>query len=102
MVESSPMGTVEAFRESYVAGPGFNLCEKTTHQVLAETAARFPERDALIVRNQNARHQNIRLNWRQLEAEVERTARGLIGLGLAPGDRVGVWASNCAEWIYLQ
>jgi fatty-acyl-CoA synthase len=22
--------------------------------------------------------------------------------GFAPGDRVGVWATNCAEWIYLQ
>ncbi len=48
------------------------------------------------------RHQNIRHTWSELAAEVEKTARGLIGLGLETGDRVGVWATNCAEWIYLQ
>ncbi len=70
---------------------------RTTHQVLAETAARFGDRDALIVSQQK-----IRRTWNELSAEVDKTARGLIALGLAPGDRVGVWATNCAEWIYLQ
>jgi len=83
--------------ESYVRGPEMALTTRTTHQILLDTAARFPDRDALIVR-----HQNVRLTWTRLAHEVERTARGLIGLGLSPGDRVGVWATNCAEWIYLQ
>ncbi len=83
--------------ESYTRGPRIDLTTKTTHQVFQDTVARFPDRDALVVC-----HQNIRLTWRELAAEVERTARGLIGLGLAPGDRVGVWATNCAEWVYLQ
>jgi fatty-acyl-CoA synthase len=73
------------------------LESRTTHQVLAATVARFPEREALVVI-----HQNIRITWQELADQVERTARGLIGLGLNPGDRVGVWATNCAEWIYLQ
>jgi fatty-acyl-CoA synthase len=83
--------------ESYVRGPESELTTETAHQVLLETAAKFPDRLALVVR-----HQNIRHTWRELAAEVEKTARGLIGLGLEPGDRVGVWATNCAEWIYLQ
>lgn len=83
--------------ESYARGPQMELSSKTTHQVLFGTAAKFPDHDALIVR-----HQNLRLSWRALAEEVERTAGGLIGLGLLPGDRVGVWATNCAEWIYLQ
>ena len=83
--------------ESYVRGPEYELTTKTIPQAFAETAARFAGRDALIVR-----HQNIRLNWRELAEEVERTAAGLIALGLAAGDRVGVWATNCAEWVYLQ
>jgi fatty-acyl-CoA synthase len=82
---------------SYTRGAALALLEETTHQVLAGTARRVPDNEALIVR-----HQNIRLNWRELEREVERTARGLVGLGLVAGDRVGVWATNCAEWVYLQ
>src|SRR5437660_12648854 len=83
--------------ESYSRGPDFDLTTQTTHQVLADTASRFPDREALV-----ACQQKIRVTWRQLAGEVERTARGLIGLGLQPGDRVGVWATNCAEWVYLQ
>jgi fatty-acyl-CoA synthase len=83
--------------ESYSRGPEMDLVTKPTHQVFWDTVARFPDREALVVR-----HQNVRLTWTQLSEQVERTARGLIGLGLRPGDRVGVWATNCAEWIYLQ
>jgi fatty-acyl-CoA synthase len=42
------------------------------------------------------------MTWRELDAEVTRVARGLAGLGLQPGDRIGVWATNCVEWILLQ
>jgi fatty-acyl-CoA synthase len=81
---------------SQTEGPRAPLLEKTTFEVLRETAERFPGRDALVVRDQG-----VRLTWSALAAEVERTARGLAGLGLRPGDRVGVWASNCLEWILL-
>jgi fatty-acyl-CoA synthase len=86
---------------SHVRGPHMDLTTRTTHQVLADTAARLPDREALVVLKQ-ARHQKVRLTWRQLAEQVEQTARGLVGLGLEPGDRVGVWATNCAEWVYLQ
>jgi fatty-acyl-CoA synthase len=82
---------------SYTSGPEAPVLERTIPQVLAETAARFPERDAVIVR-----HQNVRMTWRELASAVEQTARGLSGLGLQPGDRVGVWSTNCLEWILLQ
>ncbi|HLX42307.1 MAG TPA: AMP-binding protein [Bryobacteraceae bacterium] len=88
---------MEIAPESHVRGPQMELITRTTYQVLAETADRFPDRDALVVR-----HQNIRLSWRQLVDKVDATARGLMGLGLEPGDRIGVWATNCAEWVYLQ
>jgi fatty-acyl-CoA synthase len=83
-------------RFSQTQGPALPLLEKTTTEVLRETAKRFPNREALIVRQEG-----VRLTWAALAAEVERTARGLAGLGLRPDDRVGVWASNCAEWILL-
>ena len=82
---------------SYSRGPESSLTTKTTHQILADTVSQFGDREALVVS-----HSNIRHTWRELADEVERTARGLIGLGLQPGDRVGMWATNCAEWVYLQ
>jgi fatty-acyl-CoA synthase len=83
--------------ESYVRGADVPLLEQTISQAVSHTAARFPDRDALVVC-----HQNARLTWRELDLEVTRTARGLAGLGLRPGDRAGIWASNCVEWILLQ
>uniref|UniRef100_Q020R4 AMP-dependent synthetase and ligase n=1 Tax=Solibacter usitatus (strain Ellin6076) TaxID=234267 RepID=Q020R4_SOLUE len=82
---------------SYSRGPDAPLLEMSLSHALAHSAARFPDRDALIVS-----HQNVRLTWSQLDREVTRVARGLAGLGLAPGDRAGIWASNCLEWILMQ
>jgi len=81
---------------SYSRGPDLPLLEITISQLLAENARRFPDRDALIVR-----HQSVRLTWAQLDREATRTARGLAGLDLRPGDRIGVWAANCVEWVLL-
>jgi len=82
---------------SYARGPELPLLERTISQVLEEAAERNPAGDALI-----SRHQGLRLSYRDLQQQVQSTARGLWGLGIRPGDRVGMWAANCAEWIYLQ
>jgi fatty-acyl-CoA synthase len=82
---------------SYAQGPSASLWNLTQADVLAQTAARFPEREALIVR-----HQDVRLTWREFDQEVTRVAHGLAGLGLCSGDRVGNWASNCVEWLLVQ
>ena len=29
-------------------------------------------------------------------------ARGLVAAGLEPGDRIGIWSPNCAEWVLVQ
>ena len=87
----------EAGALSYSRGATVPLIEKTISQVLAQTAARFPEREALVVC-----HAGARLTWRELDETATRTARGLAGLGLRAGDRAGIWASNCLEWILLQ
>ena len=82
---------------SYVRGADVPLLEQTISQAVSHAAARFADRDALVVC-----HQNVRLTWRELDREVTRTARGLAGLGLRPGDRAGIWASNCVEWVLMQ
>ena len=86
------------FSDSYVCGTStVPLLHKTIGTALRETAASHPDRDALIVV-----HQDIRWNWKELDARVDRLAAGLLGLGLERGDRVGIWAPNCAEWILTQ
>ena len=84
-------------RTSYVRGPEQPLLEETIDQAVRDTAERFPDRDAVV-----SRHQNRSLTWRQFQAEVERVARGLAGMGFETQDRVGIWASNCIEWLLLQ
>src|SRR5215472_12101659 len=81
---------------SYSKGPEVPLLEETIWDVFQGTAKRFPENLALV-----SRHQNARMTFAELSAEVERTARGLAALGLGAGDRIGVWATNCTEWILV-
>jgi len=96
-VSEVPGADEQAVPLSYARGADFPLLELTLSQALSRMAAKFPGRDALIVC-----HQNIRLTWQELDREVTRVARGLAGLGLRPGDRIGIWASNCVEWVLMQ
>ncbi len=82
---------------SYACGPEAPVVDLTIGEALEETARLFPNREALIVR-----HQEARFTWAQLRDAAMRTARGLAGLGLQANDRVGVWSTNCYEWILLQ
>src|SRR5580658_5473344 len=82
---------------SYSRGPKLQLLDKTIGQALEEAALHSASGDAIV-----SRHQALRLSYRDLQREVERTARGLWGLGIRPGDRVGMWAANCVEWVFLQ
>ncbi|MGD2127698.1 MAG: AMP-binding protein [Lysobacterales bacterium] len=73
------------------------LLEETIGQRFDDIAARFGERDALVVR-----HQGIRWTYAQFHREAERFASGLLALGVTTGDRVGIWAPNCHEWCLTQ
>jgi len=83
--------------QSYTRGPQRAIVRTTIGEAFLQTANRFPERVALI-----SRHQKTRLTWAGYAHQVQRVAAGLRALGLNPGDRVGVWATNCAEWPILQ
>src|SRR5579864_7642422 len=82
---------------SYACGPSRPLLEETIDAAVRKTAQRFPKREAVV-----SRHQNRRVTWQEFYTEAEHTARGLVGLGLRPQDRVGIWAGNCLEWLLLQ
>jgi fatty-acyl-CoA synthase len=82
--------------QSYARGPARPLLELTIGDLLLRTADRYPDRPAVV-----SRHQERRLTWAELSAEADRVARGLWSLGIRRGDRVGLWSTNCAEWIIL-
>jgi fatty-acyl-CoA synthase len=73
------------------------LIGRTIGDDLEGTAGRWGDRDALV-----SRHQGIRLTYAELDRTVDRAARGLLAGGIARGDRVGIWAPNCAEWVITQ
>ncbi|WP_028655250.1 AMP-binding protein [Nocardioides sp. J54] len=83
---------------SYAAGETTTpLLDETIGANLERTVAQWPDREALVEVASGRRW-----TWRELDHAVDEVARGLIGLGIAQGDRVGMWAPNCAEWTIVQ
>ena len=83
---------------SYTCGPQTKpLLAMTIGAAFDRAVERFSDREALVVR-----HQNLRYTWAQLAEEVNRCARGLLALGLQPGDRLGIWSPNNAQWCITQ
>ncbi len=83
---------------SYVHGVSPTpLLGQTVGQLFDKAVERWPGNEALVVR-----HQEIRWTYRDLKREVDALAAGLIGLGLKPGDRLGIWSPNNAEWVVTQ
>ena len=73
------------------------LSTATISTLLAGTAARWPDRGAVVFREQG-----VRWTWAQFKTEVDRFAMGLLSLGLEPGDRLGIWSPNRVEWLVTQ
>ena len=83
---------------SYVHGAhDVPLIGDTIGVFLKNIAARHGDNDALVVP-----HQDVRWTYREFDERVTRLAAGLLKLGLQPGDRVGIWSQNCAEWVLVQ
>jgi fatty-acyl-CoA synthase len=83
---------------SYVNGASTApLLGQTIGAAFDATCAAHPHVPALI-----SRHQKIRWTYAEMQARVDALAAGLLALGLEPGDRIGIWAPNCAEWALTQ
>ena len=80
-------------------------CGASTTQIIYETiggyfdrvANEHPDNPALVLR-----HQNVDWTYSELQRRVDQLAAGLISLGIEPGDRVGIWGPNSAEWVLTQ
>ena len=83
---------------SYASGTGSTPLLGCTIGDALDTAARTYSNSPALV----SCHQNQRLSFAELSVAVERFARGLMHLGVQKGDRVGIWATNCSEWVIVQ
>ncbi|MEO5687620.1 MAG: AMP-binding protein [Burkholderiaceae bacterium] len=83
---------------SHVAGwTDIPLSDATIYGLLADTAKCYPDRPAVVFREQG-----VRWTWLEFLAEVDAFGAGLAGLGLVKGDRVGIWSPNRVEWLVTQ
>jgi fatty-acyl-CoA synthase len=73
------------------------LIERTIGDFFDAMVARQPDREALV-----SRHEGLRFTYRELREAADRLASALLRLGLAPGERVGIWSHNNAAWVMLQ
>jgi fatty-acyl-CoA synthase len=80
---------------------GFDLLDLTIGDLLDQQADAFPDTEALVYRYPEI-GLNLRLTHRQYQAEANRLAKGLLALGIAPGEHLAVWATNLPEWALLQ
>src|SRR5215472_18103517 len=73
------------------------LLGDTIGENLDRTVRRFPDRPALVDVQAGRRW-----SYAELAADVDTLALGLLTAGVGKGDRVGIWAPNCAEWVLTQ
>lgn len=116
MIQPSPLGTASSdtlnnipkinigarsanapLTQSYDKGPDVPLIEATIGDFFDAIVAKYPEREALVVR-----HQNIRWTYKQLQGQVNKLASAIIEMGLEIGDRIGIWSHNNSEWLLMQ
>ncbi len=69
----------------------------TIGDMFDQTVGKYPDQPALI-----ARHQSIRLTYRELLTQVNQCAKGLMQLGVRKGQRIGIWSPTRAEWCITQ
>ena len=89
---------MSGYTQSYVSGlSNVELIGDTIGNYFDKAVVRWGSHDALVIP-----FQNINWNWKKLKKQVDNMAKGLIQLGLNPGDRIGIWSPNNKEWVLTQ
>ncbi|ABZ82718.1 long chain fatty acid acyl-coa ligase [Heliomicrobium modesticaldum Ice1] len=74
------------------------LLQITIGDLLDQTAARYPEKEALVYTDDR----NLRLTYAQFRQKADEVAKGLMALGVQKGEHIALWATNYPEWLYTQ
>jgi fatty-acyl-CoA synthase len=80
---------------------GIELLDVTIGDLLDDRARSFPDIEAIVYRYPEI-GLNLRMTYRQYQAEADRLAKGLLSLGINKGEHVAVWATNVPEWPLLE
>ena len=85
-------------RLSYAYGTSSQpLLGMTIGEKFDQACQQYANQDAVV-----SVHQNVRLSYKQLQAQVNAFACSLLQLGLEKGDRIAIWSPNCVEWTITQ
>ncbi|MEU9338591.1 AMP-binding protein [Streptomyces sp. NPDC048290] len=98
MTPATTPAPVPAVALSYTHGTSpTTLLGDTIGANLDRAVAAWPEREVLVDVPSGRRWTYARFG-----AEVDELARALLASGVGKGDRVGIWAVNCPEWVLVQ
>lgn len=84
-------------RSYFHRGGEIPLLGKTIPEHISQIVTRYPANEAIV-----SIPQKLRLNYSQFSKRIDELAKGLISMGFAKGDRIGVWSTNNLEWVLLQ
>ncbi len=87
----------ELGRSYFYRGGRIPLLGRTIPEHFSSVVRSFSEKEAIV-----SLHQGRRLTYGSLAEAVDCLARGLMALGVAKGDRVGIWSTNSVEWVLVQ
>lgn len=87
----------ELGRSYFHRGGRIPLLGRTIPEHFSSVVRSFSEKEAIV-----SLHQGRRLTYGSLAEAVDCLARGLMALGVAKGDRVGIWSTNSVEWVLVQ
>ena len=86
-----------AAAQTYPSQTDIPILEETIGRNFERTVSANPDAEALVDVAGDRRY-----TYGELNTEIDLTARGLMAFGIEKGERVGIWAPNCAEWTVVQ
>jgi fatty-acyl-CoA synthase len=70
------------------------LLNYTMGGMLEKWASETPDTDFMVYPDRG-----LRFSYSEFNSRVDKLAKGLIGIGVKPGDKVGIWANNVPDWL---